>query len=272
MGHERLGSLPKTRHWVDIVQRLATTQSNPSRVARLAADTLKRVEGAYTKLHMDQGVQTAFKYLIVFSTVQPQPTLRSATETHEEPGTLSALEIARAVQASVRPRLQSFELGELAIRAATAAILNWYADQAKRPALFPADDQWAFQRPRGGGAFSELSRYFFANLTARLLMYVLSREASGAITDLPGRNRFQHQLFDQLDLASRTSLRDMATVLPDSVMLYTLETAKITQSFAAGWFTKRLSEHQFPDVDISAFLRIGFGKLQEELARESERG
>jgi hypothetical protein len=54
----------------------------------------------------------------------------------------------------------------------------------------------------------------------------------------------------------------------DVVSRYAFETSKITQSFAAGWFNKYVRGNKLSDSNIEKFLRIAFGKIQNELLRE----
>ena len=54
----------------------------------------------------------------------------------------------------------------------------------------------------------------------------------------------------------------------DDVSHHAFETARITQSFAAGWFN-RYARDGMPTADeISGFLSHSVGKLREELLRE----
>jgi hypothetical protein len=46
--------------------------------------------------------------------------------------------------------------------------------------------------------------------------------------------------------------------------------AKLTQSFAAGWYNK-YAVNSLPDnKQVEAFLRMSFGKLREEFRREAD--
>ncbi len=56
----------------------------------------------------------------------------------------------------------------------------------------------------------------------------------------------------------------------DVTSRHAFETARITQSFAAGWFNKYANKTLPADEDINNFLRIAFGKLREELWREEK--
>ena len=68
----------------------------------------------------------------------------------------------------------------------------------------------------------------------------------------PQRDVFQKQLKDQIDAVSR----------------HAFETAKIAQSFAAGWYNRHAKDKVPADDEIAGFLAIAFGKLREDLRRE----
>jgi len=69
---------------------------------------------------------------------------------------------------------------------------------------------------------------------------------------LNGANYFKKQIRDQIDAVSK----------------HAFETARITQSFAAGWYNRHAREGVPTDEEITGFLAIAFGKLREDLRRE----
>ena len=52
------------------------------------------------------------------------------------------------------------------------------------------------------------------------------------------------------------------------VSKHSFETAKITQSFAAGWFNKNAAKDQPSIAQLRHFLSYAFEKLREDLRRE----
>ncbi len=91
-----------------------------------------------------------------------------------------------------------------------------------------------------------MGRMFFAKITERYLNYFLDRGASVAIDNLSTRENFSKQLAK-----------------------HTFETAKITQSFAAGWFNKNAKDKMPEESNIKSFLTLAFSKMSEELRREA---
>ena len=55
----------------------------------------------------------------------------------------------------------------------------------------------------------------------------------------------------------------------DEVSHHAFETARITQSFAAGWFNNYAREGMPSEGEIEGFLSHQIGKLREELNREA---
>lgn len=121
-------------------------------------------------------------------------------------------------------------------------------------ALFqPKSDFLESWRDVGGGSgFCELSRLYFGKLTERYLNYFLDRASTATFATINERERFRRDISSSLDEVSK----------------HAFETAKITQSFAAGWFTKNTRDGLPDSKQIEGFLSIAFGKLREELRRE----
>lgn len=67
----------------------------------------------------------------------------------------------------------------------------------------------------------------------------------------------------------RERLKDELQEHIQKVSRYAFETAKITESFAAGWYNKHTKESIPSKKDIRGFLWLAFEKLREELRRES---
>jgi hypothetical protein len=86
------------------------------------------------------------------------------------------------------------------------------------------------------------------------LNYFLERQASVSCPTIEQRDLLEEQIRKQVDAISK----------------HAFETAKITQSFAAGWYNLHTKEGLPSDQEVEAFLTIAFGKIREELRREGE--
>ena len=127
----------------------------------------------------------------------------------------------------------------------------------QQPSLFPSEneakDLW--RQMDNGAGFCEASRLFFSKFTERYLNYFLDREASAVSTSILQR--------DEIDSRMREHI--------DGVSKYAFETARITQSFAAGWFNNHARDQLPSKLDSERFLYVAFGKMREELMRETLR-
>jgi len=252
MGHERLGVLPRTKCWVRIIEDLGAFDTGEAAIGDIARATLRNVDARFRQVHRDTGVQAAFSFLVA---------LPLGARGGETAKTLlgidlavnpSSLTLAGSLKRWVSLNRCSMEHGGIAERAALDAIAFWLA-QHGREGLFgprPAREIWA--EASTGAGFSELARSFFSGFTQRYLKYFLDRAASAEINTLEARERFELLLHNHVDDISK----------------HAFEISAITQSFAAGWFSKRAPSDMPPDREIREFLSVAFGKIREEILRE----
>src|SRR5688572_21768992 len=110
MGHERVGVLPRTRHWRDVVEAIGPTAKGNLNVDRLAEATLSNVRARYSAIHDDSGVQAAFGFLVALSSPAPRAPGRSLANAPVDLGShASALGLVRELQLWVRAHASSRE-------------------------------------------------------------------------------------------------------------------------------------------------------------------
>jgi len=256
MGHERLGILPKTKPWVRIVEELTSSDLDEDKVKVVASQTLENVRNRLVKIDEDSGVIASFKFLVTLAVSgQFDNPLSFLLDSNVDIGTnASPYFIAKALHKYVESNIGSLEYGEIARTAAVDAISIWHDKNRQQLGMFDTDKN-SMETWRGtgrGDGFCEISRLFFAKTTERYLNYFLERALSASVNTLDQRESLRKRLTEHVDIASK----------------HAFETAKITQSFAAGWFNKHADRKVPPDGEIRSFLRIAFGKLREELRRE----
>lgn len=256
MGHERIGFLPRSKRWREIVADIAGVPAGGvTAAARIAEKTLNSVSDRFGQLHEDQGIQAAFGYVIALATSHLPPTGGLASPEKGLEGNPSPARIVKQLKEWVREHRGSPEYAELACRAASDTIAEWTRAHSCQRLLFDdsstASSVWA--QASSGKGFCEVSRLFFAHFTQRYLRYFLEREASAQLPSIDARARFNQNLETHLNAVSK----------------HAFETSKITQSFAAGWFNKHARERRPSDTEIRSFLAIAFGKVHEELQREA---
>jgi len=238
MGHERVGALPKTKPWQRVVKNIAAFDGNETQSRKIANQTLDNVRSKFESIQQDPNVREAFRFLTELAVSGARGNWTSL----QLPENPTPFTVAKALDRAISGRTGSSEYAALAKAAATDAIANWYAQNTVQ-----------IWRDAGTAAgFCEIARLFFARFTERYLNYFLEREASAVSRTIEQRDAFQKQLKDQIDAVSR----------------HAFETAKIAQSFAAGWYNRHARNKVPADDEISGFLAIAFGKLREDLRRE----
>jgi hypothetical protein len=258
VGHQRVGVLPRTTHWRALVHKLATPHLSEDAVADIARDTLALVRSRFRAIENDTGVQAAFSFLVAVAVSQRREDQHNVRRLEVSlPEEWSPLGIVRAARDHVAKRASSLEYAEIAKQALGDAVVAWHTGQRSQPDLFVSSEDSAvvWGRASTGAGFSELARLFFARFTERYLKYFLERAASNRARSIKERDQLSESIGAYLDRISR----------------HAFETSRITQSFAAGWFNARV-EHldSFDAGEVRRFLAIAFGKLRDELYRESE--
>lgn len=260
MGHERVGLLPRTTRWRSIVEEIAAYNSNEEQVADIAKHTIENVRNRFRFIQSDSSVLAAFQFLVALSSASKLPEPQKALDGLGIilPKDFSPFSLTCLIHEWVTSQNGSAEYGYLAKAAAGDAVVKWYEqNNTKQLKLldFPNDSFEVWRKAGTGTGFCELARLFFSNFTERYLNYFLDREASSVIKNVSERELFQKQLESHVDQISKNAF----------------ETAKITQSFAAGWFNNQTKEKIPSPEEIEGFLSVAFGKIRDELVREGAR-
>ena len=261
MGHLRISVLPKSRKWQDIIQYIIGMQVTETEVAEIAQKTIENIRSRFRHIEKDNGVLKAFQFLVNLAVASreedPQMCLLDNFGV-ELPNNPTLLSFVKAVGSYVSMKKDSFEYGGIAQQAAGDAISTWY-DQNQQDALslFESleDPYKVWRKANNGAGFCELSRLFFAKFTQRYLEYFLERDVPAALGNIDKQIVFKHLLEEHVD----------------AISLHAFETAKITQSFAAGWFNKHAKTGIPNEKEIERFLSHAFGKMRDELQREGEK-
>ena len=219
MGHERQGSLPRTRRWQTIVDGIAASQEGGAQaVGDLAERTLENVQDRFLRIHKDSGVQAAFAYLISLATASLPPSGGLVSPDTGVEYDLSPARIAKNLSDWVRKHSSSPEYAEIACRAGADTVAHWTRKQNEQGRLFDdkSDAGQIWGKSSDGPGFCQIARTFFARFTERYLRYFLERHASSELSSVSAREKFGEDLHEHIDEVSH----------------HAFETAKITQSFA----------------------------------------
>jgi hypothetical protein len=249
--------LPKTARWRGIVTQIAAAAGADFDVSGVSAATLENVRQRFRNLALDAGTTTAFRFLVSLAVAsqtggEGEGLSRLLPSPHDRP---TPLKLTRALQDAVAQAEGLPEYGALAEGAAADALAAWYEAHAPKQAnLFgsfaAAEEVWA--GTGNGAGFCELSRLFIGKLTERYLNYFLEREASQVLPGAGDRERFSQEISAHLDRISQ----------------HAFETAKIAQSYSAGWFNKHAIGGMPTETEIRGFLSYAYAKMRDELVRE----
>lgn len=274
MGHNRIAYLPKTKKWTTIVRDVASfkgadgssgggggvalvpSEVDLAKVAVIADQTIANVRYRFAHIDSDRGVIAAFRFLVllVHSTGRENPSAWLKEQGVDLADDFGAYDIGRALQDYVQQDLDSTEYGTVAIQALFDALQSYLRQGQGAPQL-EFDTTSSFETLRKGtdaGLFCELSRQFFSNFTERYLRYFLEREASRSIASITDRELFLSSVHGHVQDLSK----------------HAFETAKITQSFAAGWYNKYVKDTLPSERRLRGWVSFSFSKINSELTRE----
>jgi len=253
MGHNILGTLPKTLRWQEVVRLLDADTQELGAVASAAA---LAADARLGQLRNDERIAYCFWLLTRVTYAARSDDFIGALQAQgidADPGD-SALgimtKIAERVRATTENHVgngQYVEIAALALREAlTETVLR------EGPSLFSstaADVQRAFRQYSTPARFSELARRFFSHFMSRTLRGFVDREIASHV----GRGA----LSTNSDAAAFLSALDT----------HTWQSALIVEDFAGGWFSKRNWE-TVGDIsldDTQRFMAVAFRKLRAEL-------
>lgn len=245
MGHTRLGTLPKTRKWADVVAIMAadpemggdaTTSDLAHEVARIAGKVMDAAAGSFERAGSDPGVADSFWLLVRVSLACRSPDPAGALREHgfrlgPHPSPADVVrELTRSLDEESFARARRTDFGEMASASVAAALAEWLRARAAQGHLFSAPEERTWSDLRGlstQDGFGEVSHAAMGNLVSRLLGFYLSRAVApgeGLIGGTADLARFE----GELDRHSR-------------------ERARIVREFAGTWFTK----HEFREGGIT---------------------
>jgi len=253
VGHLRIGTLPKSARWREVVSLI---ESSPEDASRIARATLIASEGYLFEIRNDAALTRAYWTLVrLVNAARGRDFVGELGRLGlpSDPGT-STLSFLAAVAESVRRESAGQSDGSLAGELAGLALRRALMDTvgAQGASMFGStldDLQTAFRAQSTDRQFANVARLFFGDFVARVLTSAIDREAPLALgaTD-------SGELIRQVDLHARQS-------------------ARIMETFAADWLSKTRYEREgdISREDVQAFVAVALRKLRSELKREIER-
>jgi hypothetical protein len=254
MGHVRLGPLPQTRRWVQVVALIRGGAAAPQ-VATAAAHAAETWLG---KAANDPTVVEAVWLLLRLPHAAraddfPAALARLGVAVPAPPGLVGLVgAVSDAIDAAAPPGKRT-DLGEMAQAAAAESLTGVVGPRLGT--LFgadPGDVQREVGRLATPKQFGVLARDFFARLGHRVLDYFLSKALPAEVGD--GR-RF------------RTTAAHAAFAA--ALDTHCRESAGILETYAGGWLSKHHYEEggDIPRASAAAFTAYAMTKLSGELRR-----
>lgn len=256
MGHVRLGQLPRTHTWHQVVAALDVPGPNG---ARVAAATARGADARIRRLKDDAGLAYCFWLLARMASAARRPDFVDAL------GDLglaalpsdSAVGFVARVGARARDEVErhpeSGPFGEIASLALRRALTETVGTEGR--SLFGSsleDLETAFRHHATPARFGDLARRFFADFAARTLRFYVDKELALHIG--PGRG-----------LDSLAGAEEFVAGLDR----YARQSAVIVERFAADWYSKHdwESDGAIGRDEAQAFVAVALGKLRRELQR-----
>jgi len=252
MGHSRLGGLPRTRKWMEVVGLIEHGAS----AAQVANATLRAAEAGFLKAANDLGVTGSVWMLMQLPLAARSKdwvaSLQNLGIDVKQAPTLMELQakVTAAIDAKLANSGRRSDLGELAQNALAETLCNALGDRL--PTLFspnPADVQGAIADCHTEKNFGSLARDFFSRVTNHYLNYFLTKTYGNHVGE--GR-RF-------------ATLSQVAS-FKDALKTHCYEDAKIVERFSAEWRSKTNHEQKgIPWKEASDFTYGAMAKLVSEL-------
>ncbi|MEQ9692626.1 hypothetical protein WNE31_00365 [Shimia sp. SDUM112013] len=257
MGHIRLGTLPQSKKWRDVVGLIDSDAS----VDVIAEAVAKASERDLSNASKDPRFQFVASLLVRLPLLARAPGFEDTLVGFgcgDNP-LASVTSLLAGLDAAIDR--QSFGTGhssDAGLLAKSALLESFSLHLRDRlPTLFEPTSQEvriALGEFASGDQFAHLARDFFARLTYRSLDYYLSRELANHI----GQDR-------------RFATDAQRVAFQHALAQHTFEASRIVQEFAGGWFGKTVWQRQSLDQDaINRFTDYAFKKMRSELGRRRD--
>lgn len=254
MGHIRLGRLPKSRVWNQVVELL---DEEPENLVGIASAILIASESHLSNPGTLETGGRAFAVLVSLAQAAETGTLADTLAvlgvqcTSETPVITVLADLGDRVRQQSTGASGSGQFGEMAGLALRHALTETVGLQGKSLFGSTLDElEQGFRRATRGDQFGNLTRLFFGDLLARFLRSAVDRELSC------------HVAHDQ-SLGDPGAAREFSNALDR----YARETAAIVQRFATDWYAKRQWKRQEAVTYLQAvgFTKVALLKLQSDL-------
>lgn len=252
MGHTRLGRLPRTQKWQEVVD-LIRKHADTGHIAAAALDASKR---GLEDVARDPALVRSFWLLTQLPLCArrenfPEELKKIGLSVDAEPTLMELVGgFSDAVDDHVYHTGGRTDLGEMAQMGAAETLTAILGLPGK--SLFgtePEDTRRELASLGTPANFSVLARRYFARLAEKYLAYFLSRELSNAAGGVQENQEFRKAL-----------------------ALHCHEASKIVEQFASDWFSKANYKGRITPRKAAGFVSHALKKLRAELEKGAEGG
>lgn len=259
MGHIRLGTLPKSRPWRQVLAELDSPQINASAVASAVANA---AQAQLANLKGDPALTYCFWTLArVLSAARGPDFASGLTEAGISSegitsGAALVARVAKAVEIGLRHRSAPTVFSRMAELALRETLSREVASRAQ--SLFGGSldvVQSACREASAPAEFGRVARTFFANYLSRTLKLVTDKELGNRVG--PG---------------AAMASPEQALKFQSALDQHCRESAKIVEEYAGGWLSKNNWEQnrRISEESVSGFAAYAIEKLSMELQRGRE--
>jgi hypothetical protein len=247
MGHVRLGDLPRTKEWRQVVALLNAGASTEE----IAAATLAASKQGLEEAASDPALLRSFWLLTQLPLCARADdfvaALGEAGIRVDSTPTLFELvgAFTDAVDDHVREKGGRTDLGEIAQMGAAESITAVLRERTA--SLFGTSPELIRNELAALATkkqFPVLARDFFSRLTERYLAHFLSRQTSSQFKSVQANREFR-----------------------DALSVHCRQASKIVEVFAGSWYTKTHFEGGITPKKAAGFIHVALGKLRKELEK-----
>ena len=258
MGHIRLGTLPRTQQWIQVLDLIGGGAGSPD----VAAATMDASQRGLIRAAKDPGLVYTVWLLTQIPLAAREKDFvarlrKLGLGVSDSPSLLEVVgAFTGAVDAHLRRTGGRTDLGEMAQMAASEALaaLGTPANGNLFETTVP-DVQQTIKSFSTAKQFSTLAREFFTRLSRKYLTYFLSRELSNYVS---GDGRFSNI--------------DSHAAFNNGLDLHCRQASRIIEEFSGGWFSKANYKGGITQEKAAGFVHVALKKLCAELAKGQSSG
>lgn len=256
MGHIRIGVLPKTRKWKQVIGLLNSKESSTSDIA---GGTAKAAKDFFIEKKFDPSL--AFSYWLL-----TQITYRAKQDDYISSLKKIDLDISKVKNSfdfvgivanfsknQIKKRGESFPISDIAQLSLREVLTESIGEESK--SIFGTtleDIKDACHKYSSPGQFSKLARLYFSKVFTRSLRFLIDKESGNNV----GIGKKFEDVFGLSDFNS-------------ALEAYCYQSAKIVEKFAEGWYSKRNWQGDISEKDAQGFVAVAVDKFQAEIAQEN---